>query len=453
MGRRTVLMIGAGTLSWEILRADLRRDEIEVIKAERSQNISGSGLPGRPDLVVISSRDAGQDALGLAEEIRGSCRSLPVILAVSRGSEYLAVSALRLRVDDYFSAPFTPSEVAASVRRLLLPEQDLSASQNSKSTASDLMVGHSAEIEKIKSYLLKVAPTDSTVLITGETGTGKELVAELIHGNSLRKQKAFVCINCAAIPETLLESELFGYEKGSFTGAMAPFQGKLGVASGGTAFLDEIGDLTPYGQTKILRLVEAKEVQRLGATRKVAVDLRIIAATSADLDHLAAEGRFRKDLYFRLNVGRVHLPPLRDRKEDIPALLRHYTDLLNRQLGRNVEGFSSDATRSLLEYDWPGNIRELRNLLERVFVTAAGPTVTVADLPDPFHRRESPRLSPASEKELLLSALSSTNWNRTKAAGRLNWSRMKVYRKMKKYAVVNSPARETCRDPLFSEPA
>jgi DNA-binding NtrC family response regulator len=454
----TILLTRQGVADRSGLRRELLRLGFEVVEVDGGQGVLNAALSVGVDLIVAASpEDGGWAALRLAEEIRRSRRSLPTILIVSEGSEKLAVSALKLRIDDYFKEPFAPSEVAASVKRLLLlREQDHSATPNPGPTSCDSMVGHSAEIQKIKSYILKVAITDSTVLITGETGTGKELVAGFIHNNSLRKQKAFVCLNCAAIPEALLESELFGYEKGAFTGAGAPFQGKLGVAASGTIFLDEIGDLTPYGQAKILRLVEAKEVQRLGAIRKVSVDVRIITATNTDIDQLAAEGRFRKDLYFRLNVGRVHLPPLRHRKADIPPLLRYYTDLLNCQLGRSVEGFSSDATQALLKYDWPGNIRELRNVLERVFVTAAGPIVTLPDLPEPFHRRGGygkPRLSPALEKELLLSALSSTNWNRTKAAGKLNWSRMKVYRKMKKYSVVNPPDCGTCHEPSFSKPA
>jgi transcriptional regulator with PAS, ATPase and Fis domain len=287
--------------------------------------------------------------------------------------------------------------------------------------------------------LLKVAPTQSTVLITGETGTGKELAAELIHRNSSRHKKPFVCINCAALPENLVESELFGYERGAFTGAIASKQGKFEQAEGGTVFLDEIGDMSPYAQAKILRAIEIKEVYRLGGKGSISLNVRVIAATNQDIERLVAQEKFRKDLYYRFNVAMVHLPPLRDRKEDIPPLLGHYIRELNQRFGREVEGFTQEAMESLLHYDWPGNIRELKNLLEATFINLPSRKIAFMDLPKQFQRRlQETEGLPKSERDQVLSALFATKWNKSKAAQKLHWSRMTLYRKMAKYHIVTS---------------
>jgi transcriptional regulator with PAS, ATPase and Fis domain len=311
------------------------------------------------------------------------------------------------------------------------------------STAADLvdgqhLIGESAPMQEIKAYISKVAATESNILIMGETGTGKELVAELLHKNSPRQHKPLVCINCAAIPDSLVESELFGHERGAFTGAHATQDGLLKQAAGGTVFFDEIGDMSPYAQAKILRAIERKEVQRVGGKHSMAVDIRIIAATNQDLEHLVTEGKFRSDLFFRLNVARIHLPPLRDRKEDIPLLCMHYIQELNRRLGREVEGLSDTAWEALLRYAWPGNVRELKNLLEAVFINLPSRRIAFVDLPEPFRQRVSAVAGlPQDERERLLSALFATNWNKSKAAQQLHWSRMTLYRKMTKYQIVH----------------
>ncbi|MBW2121697.1 MAG: sigma-54-dependent Fis family transcriptional regulator, partial [Deltaproteobacteria bacterium] len=291
-----------------------------------------------------------------------------------------------------------------------------------------------------KAYLLKVAATDSTVLITGETGTGKELAAEMIHKKSPRHKKPFVCINCAALPDTLLESELFGFERGAFTGALASKQGKFELARGGTVLLDEIGDMSHYAQAKLLRAIEKKEVSHLGGKQDIPVDVRVIAATNQDPEQMVAQGKFRKDLYYRLNVARIHLPPLHDQKEDILCLLNHYMAEMNRRFRRRVEGFTEEALASLLHYDWPGNVRELKNLLEATFINLPSRRITFLDLPEPFRRRlKEVRNIPQAERNRLLSALFATNWNKSKAAQKLSWSRMTLYRKMAKYHIVTKP--------------
>ena len=306
------------------------------------------------------------------------------------------------------------------------------------------MVGNSLPMWKVKTYLRKVAVTDSHVLITGETGTGKELAAQYIHRHSTRHTKPLVTINCAALPDGLLESELFGYERGAFTGATSSYCGKLKLADGGTVLFDEIGDMSPYAQAKILRVIETREVYPLGGRRSVPLDIRIIAATNRNLDQRMANNEFREDLYFRLNVARVRLPPLRDRKEDIPLLIDHFLQKFGAQFEGTIEGFSDEAMERLRSHDWPGNIRELMNLTERIFIDPPQGKVTVADLPKSMQNR-SPALQETkpAEREILLYALSQTNWNKSKAAERLHWSRMTLYRKIAKYHIVEHHAEKT----------
>jgi transcriptional regulator with PAS, ATPase and Fis domain len=301
------------------------------------------------------------------------------------------------------------------------------------------LIGSSLAIWKLKTYLRKVALTDSHVLITGETGTGKELAAQYIHQHSTRRAKPFIMINCAALPDGLLESELFGYERGAFTGATSSYPGRLKIADGGTVLFDEIGEMSHYAQAKILRAIESKEVYPLGGRRSVPIDLRIMAATNRDLDHEMAINGFRQDLYFRLNVARINLPPLRERQDDIPLLIDYFSEKFGRQFGRQIEGFTDDALKLLKTNDWPGNIRELMNFIERIFIDPPRDKIDVGDLPESLQsRRPVQRNAIPEERELLLYALSQTNWNKSQAAERLHWSRMTLYRKMAKYHIQGS---------------
>jgi DNA-binding NtrC family response regulator len=306
----------------------------------------------------------------------------------------------------------------------------------SSPSAKTSIIGNSFEVWKLKTYLRKVAMTDSHVLITGETGTGKELAAEYIHQQSARGNKPLISINCAALPDGLLESELYGYERGAFTGAVSCYPGKLKLADGGTVLLDEIADMSSYAQAKILRVLETKEVYPLAGRRSVPVNIRIIAATNRNLDHEIATKRFRQDLYFRLNVARIELPPLRDRSDDISLLIDHFAQKFALRSRREFCGFTPQALEALQRYHWPGNIRELMNLVERIFIDPPAGKIDVADLPDSVRclsarRRDAVR----DERELVLYTLSQTNWNKTEAAERLHWSRMTLYRKIAKYHI------------------
>ena len=398
-------------------------------------------LQSRPFKLVIAGSLAGSiwQGLELAAQIRERDRGIPVMLLTNRGSEELATAVLRAGLVDYCKYPISFQEMKAAIERcfngfdLRQPVAE-TREANSPLIEEPAMVGTSPSVLQVRSQIARVALTDSNVLVTGETGTGKELVAELIHKSSARKDKPFVCLNCAAIPESLLESELFGHERGAFTGADSMKEGKLKLADHGTFLFDEIGDMSPMGQAKILRAIESKEVRRLGGNGTIAFDVRIVAATNQDLERLVSEGRFRKDLYFRLNVVRIHLPPLRERKEDLPRLASYYIHQMNRRFRRQVEGFTEDALRQLLHFDWPGNVRELKNLLEATFVNLSSSRITVADLPEHLQRHAiSRRAERRGEQERLLSALLSTSWNKSRAAERLHWSRVTLYRKMAKY--------------------
>lgn len=298
--------------------------------------------------------------------------------------------------------------------------------------ARNSMLGNSRAMVDIKARIARIARTDSNVLITGETGTGKEVVAELIHQNSSRAAKPLVCINCAAIPDTLLESELFGYERGTFTGAHTSQPGKLKLADGGTVFFDEIGDLSLFHQAKVLRLIESREIQRLGASRPQPIDFRMIAATNCELESLATAGKFRKDLFFRLNVARINLPPLRERREDVLILANFFRETFNLKFSMQTVGFSPIAQEILLSHAWPGNIRELRNIVEAAFINLE-PGVTLLDLPPPFCQAIPQNLS---ELDRILLALSDTHWNKSKAAEKMHWSRRTLYRKMSRYQIL-----------------
>ena len=310
------------------------------------------------------------------------------------------------------------------------------------------LIGTSFQMEELRRTLGRIAASDGTVLLTGETGTGKELAARAIHRMSRRRAAPLVAVNCAAIPETLLESELFGFERGAFTGAVAKQEGKLKAADRGMLFLDEIGDMTACAQAKVLRVLETKELQPLGAKAVMRVDVRFLAATHRNLEHMIAERRLRDDLFFRLNVMPVHLTPLRERREDIPVLVQHFVGELNDRYQKQVEGLSAPALDRLLDCDWPGNVRQLRNVIEAGFLMCTSHRISDADL-TVFHWSKSeklntetvnvspvlPFLAAKPEPERLIGALDATRWNVSKTASLLNWSRMTVYRKTARYGL------------------
>jgi DNA-binding NtrC family response regulator len=393
----------------------------------------------RPAIVILSARESDATAeIACLRAIRTAVSFPPVLFLASASSEDLAIAAFRSGAQQYVRAPWTAALLQAAVIDLLpvCAPPDVAPPLE----GGELLVGRSAAMRDLRTYLARVGPVPSNVLILGETGTGKELVADLIHRNSRRASGPFVCLNTAAIPDSLLENELFGHERGAFTGAASTQVGKLAAATHGTLFLDEIGEVSQLIQAKLLRVIESKAMYRLGGTRSIDVDVRIVAATNNDIDHAVQQGSFRKDLYYRLNVIRVELAPLRQRQEDIPVLIDYYLGRFNRELGRSVTRLSSGAMDMLRGYHWPGNVRELKNVVEALLVNLAPETTGVVDVPPQVMRQLALALAaPVSERDRLLQALVTTNWNKSRAATQLHCSRMTLYRKMHRYNVTSEP--------------
>ena len=386
-------------------------------------------------VVIIGLPKGGKlDDPELVDHIRRHATSRPVLVLTGENSQRQIEAALDIGMDHFLRWPCQASSVMEKFADLRgVPEQVTSPGIVDH---DGFVVSRSPAMIKIKDYLKKVALTDSNVLLTGETGTGKDVAAEFIHKNSLRKTNPLLCVNCTAFPETLLESELFGYEKGAFTSAMTARPGKFEMAAGGTLFLDEIGDMGLSAQAKILRAIEKKEIWRIGGGKPCMSDFRLITATNRDPEQLIGSGRFRDDLYYRLNIARVHLPPLRERKEDIEALAGHAIGRLNIRFNMEIRGLGEDVLDLFRRYDWPGNIRQLSNVIEAAFINAPVHVIRYEDLPESFKKlmgRKGGRN--ASEHEKILKTLSETGWNISRASEKLDVSRMTLYRKMAKYSI------------------
>lgn len=436
-----ILILGKDGFDGQVLKNRLGDDgfkTIETLDQREAFHIVKNKIPA---VVIITSLSHDiKDGLQSVRQIRRINRTIPIIMISRYSSEDRVISAFRAGVNDYFNVPFQGEEVMARIHKCLnghTRHPPNSIKSGSVCPKNQKMIGDSKPMQEIRTYLQQVAATDTTVLITGETGTGKELAAELIHQCSSRHQRPMVSINCAALPETLVESELFGYDRGAFTGAIATKQGKFELAAGGSVFLDEIGDMSAFAQAKILRLIENKMIIRLGGKQDIPLEVRIIAATNKEPEQLVSIGKFREDLYYRLNVVRVHLPPLRERKKDIRDLADYVIDTLNQRYNCNIEGLTEAALVCLMRYDWPGNVRELINLFEAIYVNPPLKIIDLPDLPLQFHRNL--KISDSTidnERRYIVSTLISTNWKKAEAASKLNWSRMTLYRKIIKYKIV-----------------
>jgi DNA-binding NtrC family response regulator len=389
---------------------------------------------GNPDVViVIASNDAPNRELDCLRLLHSTFSHPNYLFIASVSSEDLAIAAFHAGARRYLRDPWTQPMLQSAVVDLL-PVAASGCSEKDGLVGGERLIGRSAAIRRLRAQIRRIALANSNVLVLGETGTGKELIAELIHLNGTRAGRPLMLLNTAAIPDSLLENELFGHERGAFTGATTWQEGKLAAARRGTVFLDEVGDLSLPIQAKLLRAIEGKAVYRLGGTQSIQLDVRIIAATNHDLEQSMIDGRFRKDLYYRLNVVRIELPPLRERAEDVPHLIGHYLMLFNRELGRSVRGLSAKAMEVLCAYHWPGNIRELRNLVEALLVNLPAQAAGFVDIPpDMMRRLRQAGAAATCERERLLRALAATNWNKTKAASQLHWSRMTLYRKIHRY--------------------
>ncbi len=393
-------------------------------------------------IVIADLVMPGMDGIELMKRAKEISPNVEVIIVTAYGSIPTAITAMRGGAYDYIEKPFCPERAEILIDKLVehqeLIEENLSLHQKLEERYRfENIIAKSPKMQQVIEVIKVVARSNATVLITGETGTGKEVVARAIHSQSHRHGKPFVALSCAALPESLLESELFGHEKGSFTGAYAQKKGKFEVANRGTLFLDEIGEMSANIQVHLLRVLEEKEFTRVGGNEPIKVDVRVISATNRDMKQAIASGQFREDLYYRLNVVNIELPPLRERREDIPLLAQHFLKKFAVENQKEIAGFSPEATDFLLRYDWPGNVRELENTIERAVILAQNPVIEVADLTQQNLMPAHP-ISPAIslkqvEKNHILNVLTETGGNYTEAARILGISRMTLYNKAKAY--------------------
>ena len=406
------------------------------------------------DAVVSDVRMPGMNGYELLRHVRAEWPNLPFLLVTAFGDVEDAVAALQEGADDYLTKPVKVQELRQRVqlhleRRALSTENRRLRERLDRSFGFEGIVGHSPAMEKVLERLRVVAPTRSTVLVVGESGTGKELVANALHQRSDRRQGPFIAVNCGAIPGEILESELFGHEKGAFTGAHQRRIGLIESASSGTLFLDEISELSPDLQVKLLRVLEERVVTRVGGTSHLPVDFRLVAATNRDLEEWVQDGRFRQDLYYRLKVVTLSLPALRHRTEDIPLFVQHFLNHFNDELGRQVGGVHPAVLATLKRHGWPGNVRELRNLVETLVLFAEGDEISLEDLPAEY-RRPSASPAPAAgepwqprpiadiEREAILRTLDFTDGHRARAASLLGIGLRTLQRKLKEYGEVRS---------------
>ncbi len=433
-----------------VLQMMLEENGYQVGLAENGDKALDKMKQANFNLVITDMKMPGKNGLELLRDLRKIDEELPVIVMTAYGSVPTAVEAMRAGAYDYILKPFDLKEMKAVAGKALAMEKLLRRSRylqeelEAKYEFRDI-VGKSPRIQEVFKLVRQVAPTKSTVLISGESGTGKELIARAIHFHSPREKEPLIVVNCAALPETLLESELFGHVKGAFTGAHRDRRGRFELADGGTIFLDEVGAMSLNLQAKLLRVLQEKEFERLGGTGSVPVDVRIIAATNQDLKKDTEEGTFREDLYYRLNVIPIHLPPLRERKDDIPLLAYHFLRRYNRELGKNIKEIVPEALELMVNYDWPGNIRELENALERAIVLGTGERLPAEALPLPLTSRSALKkvndnLSyQEAKKEILQSferrffskILKDARGNVSQAARLAQLDRKNLYQKMK----------------------
>ncbi|UFS71012.1 sigma-54 dependent transcriptional regulator [Geomonas sp. RF6] len=436
----------AGILEDEGYRTVCAADGIEALAVCRRE------LPG---LVLLDIWMPRMDGLETLKSLREQHPSLAVIMMSGHGTIETAVKSTKLGAYDFVEKPLSLEKVLLTVKNALSASQlkEENASLRGMVLQRHEMIGTSPAMVLLMDQIQMVAPTNASVLITGENGTGKELVARSVHYHSQRRDKPFVEINCAAIPEELIESELFGHERGAFTGAVAQKKGKFDLADGGTLFLDEIGDMSLKTQAKVLRILQERKFERVGGTRTMEVDVRIVAATNKHLEDEIRNGTFREDLFYRLNVVPFKVPALRDRRDDIPLLIEHFLDVFCRREGRDFKLMVPEAIEAMKRYDWPGNVRELKNIVERLVIMTPGGTITVNHLPDYIRADGGNREASGGkldsvlelsslreareefEKEFIIQKLEENAWNVSKTADAIELERSNLHRKIKTYGI------------------
>jgi two-component system nitrogen regulation response regulator NtrX len=434
------------------VRMILEYEGYDVLEA--SSGPEGVALAERetPDMVFLDIKMPGMDGLEALQRIKAASDALPVVIISGHGTVSTAVEATKAGAFDFIEKPLASERVLVTIRNAL-DRTRLADENRTLRRAAEVrhqMVGESAALRQVWDAIKRASPTNATVLLLGESGVGKELVARSIHRNSLRARERFIQVNCAAIPEELIESELFGHEKGSFTGATEKQIGKFEQADRGTIFLDEVGDMSPKTQAKVLRVLQEGEVERLGSARTIKVDVRVIAATNKDLEAEIEKGNFREDLYFRLSVIPIRVPPLRDRREDIPLLVRHFADLFSRDNNRRPQRFTNAALEHMQKARWKGNVRELRNTVERLIIMTPGESIDLDDVKDVVrldvakpaageNEKERPgtlrEFKESAERAFLVEKLRENNWNISKTAEVIGTPRSNLYKKLEQYAI------------------
>lgn len=441
-----------------LLKDFLENKDLEVTSAASGESGLRLLKDDKYDLYLLDLMMPGISGLDVLREAASEKIYIPSIVITANATIQTAVEAMKLGAYDYITKPFVLEDVYLAIKRALdvtrLQEENSRLRRELKRKFGyNRIIGKSAPIQNVIQFIEKIADTDSTVLITGESGTGKELAAKTIHYNSSRSKKPFVPLNCAAIPKDILESELFGHEKGAFTGAVNTRIGRFELANQGTLFLDEIAELAPALQVKLLRVLQEKEFERVGGIKTIKVDVRILAATNRDLEKEVRDGTFREDLYYRLNVIPLHLPPLRKMNDDIPVLIEHFVSEISKGKKKNPLQFSDEAMYCLKNYEWPGNVRELENLVERLIILKEGDTVKIDDLPERIQDRQLTNPSAVKgqtlshqgvdlnnmldeiENNLIIQALEMSKGVKSKAASLLGLNRTTLIEKMKKKAI------------------
>ncbi|MBK6848869.1 MAG: sigma-54-dependent Fis family transcriptional regulator [Proteobacteria bacterium] len=452
---KTVLVADDEPSLRRVLGSIIQREGHRVVTASDGQAALTALRKGEVHTIITDLRMPQLDGMELLRRAIVEYPDIPVVILTAHGSVDSAVAAVKLGAFDYLEKPFEQQQIqqvlAKALRTNELRRREMRLGGAAATNGRFGLVGTSAPMRTVYNVIEKVADTPSTVLITGESGTGKELVAKAIHEQSARHDKALIKVNCAAIPDALIESELFGHERGAFTGAVSAKPGRFELAESGTLFLDEIGEIPLEMQVKLLRALQDGEFDRVGGIKTVKVDVRLVTATNRDLGKEVESGRFREDLFYRLNVVPIHLPPLRDRRADIPLLVDHILEKFRSRLGKDVRALDPDALAVLATHDWPGNIRELENLLERTILFCEHETIAAADLPAPLGGGTSERPALVTgdsslkeivraetervERQLILSALEETGGNVTHAAKRLKISRKSLQNKMKELSL------------------
>jgi two-component system nitrogen regulation response regulator NtrX len=432
-------------LEYERYRVVLANDGLDALQSAESEIV---------DLVLLDIKMPGMDGMEVLSRLHAGQPDLPIVIISGHGTIQTAVEATRLGAFDFIEKPIDADRILLVIRNGLAQRKLAAENVSLKAEVErkTRIMGDHPDMIAISETLRKVAPTNARILIIGENGTGKELVARAIHDMSPRRREAFIEVNCAAIPEELIESELFGHEKGAFTGAVSRRIGKFELADGGTLFLDEVGDMSHSAQAKVLRVLQESQFERVGGTETRHVDVRVVAATNKDLQKESQSGNFREDLYYRLNVVPIMIPPLRKRISDLPVLIDHFLKVTAQELGQKPKKITKRAVGELMEYNWPGNVRELENLIERLVILTPKPAIDIEDLPalgpvrnleDQFLEKETYNdFREAVEKEFFLRKLRSHGYNLSKTARRLGMQRSNLYKKLEKYEIPYKKTRE-----------